>query len=167
MSNQTKALLKQASALPYLGYLREQLSEVRVRVRQWIPWNGDYVYESFRETRQVVIPIPEDSWSFLVALHEIGHISQGERCDAYLDEYNAERWAIKRAGQRYGIVNLDYELDARHYVVNTIITDCLHRGLDPNKIRPYVLDWIGDGWTVESVKRELEMIRCHQPTLTA
>ena len=140
----TKVLLKQAEASqPYVGYVREQLDLVGVRVRKWMPWDPDsYRYEAFRETRQVLLPIPIDSWSFMVCLHEIGHISMGERVFSYLDEYVAEQWAIKRAKQAYGIVDLDYEKDARRYVWMHIIQNRLFYNLQTNKIKPYVLDWI-------------------------
>ena len=66
----------------------------------------------------------------------------GERVFSYLDEYVAEQWAIKRAKQAYGIVDLDYEKDARRYVWMHIIQNRLFYNLQTNKIKPYVLDWI-------------------------
>lgn len=140
--NSTRTLLHKADQLPYMGYVREQLELVGVRVRKWVPWDVDSNEpEAHRDTRQVTIPIPVCSWSFHIALHEIGHISTGERRHTYLDEYNAERWAIKRAAH-YGIVDASYQRDAKRYVWLHIIQNSLFYGLKTEKIKPYVLDWV-------------------------
>lgn len=144
MKSNNAKLLAEASKLPYLGYIRQQLDLTNVRVRKWLPWDlEETVYEAFIEQRQVILPIPVCEWSFLVGLHEIGHVSTGERRFSYLQEYNAERWAIKRAKQVYQIECLEYEKDAKRQVWMHIVQNYLFYCLELNQIKPYVLDWIG------------------------
>lgn len=142
---------KQVSHLPYLLWVREQLDITNTRVRKWVDWDPESeVYEAHFDDRSVVIPIPICDWSFLVALHEIGHISTGDRIHSYLREYNTERWAIKRAKDAYGIANDEYDVDARAYVKTHLIEDLQCTSLKLNKVKPYVLDWIGE--TVDTIK---------------
>jgi hypothetical protein len=134
-------LRKQAK---YIIELREQLKLTNTRVRKWVKWNPDSCeYEAFFHTRQVVVPVPDCEWSFLVGLHEIGHISTGPRLFTYLSEYNAEKWAIRRAKEQYGIVNEEYIQDAKNYVCNHLVNDLLQSYLSLDNVKPYVLDWIG------------------------
>lgn len=143
MTKRTRAKLKAAQQLPYLSLVREQLKETKTRVRKWVEWNPDSdVYEACFSSRRVVIPIPTCEWSFLVCLHEIGHISTGERVQSYLSEYNAERWAIARAKQRYSVSCSDYDEDAKMYVHHHLMQNILYHGLDCKSVRPYVLDWL-------------------------
>ena len=128
----------------YTKRVREQLKLTNTRVRKWMDWCDDDIYEAFSETRQVVIPKPIDDWSFLVALHEIGHISTGERQYSYLQEYNAEKWAIKRAKEHYGIENPEYVEDAKIYVKNHLISNVIQNRLQVSKVKSYVLDWVGE-----------------------
>lgn len=106
-------------------------------------WKPDNLYEAFPDSRRVVIPIPECDWSFLVALHEIGHVSTGERTHTYLSEYNAERWAIARAKESYGIYSQDYVDDAKEYVKLHLINNLMYSRLKIDKVKAYVLDWLG------------------------
>lgn len=138
----------------YLKRVREQLQITNTKVRKWVDWDDDYIYEAFSETRYVIIPKPTDEWSFLVALHEIGHISTGERRHSYLQEYNAEKWAIKRAKEHYGIENPEYIEDAKIYVKKHLITNLLQTDLKLEKVKTYVLEWIGE--THESIKKILQ-----------
>lgn len=134
----------------YTNWIKEQLKITNVKVKKWVEWNPDSnVYEAFYEQRKVIIPRPVDDWSFLVALHEIGHISTGDRVRAYLSEYNAEKWAIRRAKESYNVQCLDYEEDAKNYVRNHLISDLLFTDLQLNKVKPYVLAWLGE--TTESL----------------
>ena len=113
-------------------------------MRKWLPWDETELgYEAFIDRRQVTLPIPTCSWSFMVCLHEIGHVSVGDRVYGHLAEYAAEQWAIKRAAESYGIVDLDYIKDAKQYVWMHIISDVFHRNLQVSKIKPYVLKWVG------------------------
>lgn len=128
----------------YLKHVREQLQITNTRVRKWAEWDDDYVYEAFSETRSVIIPKPFDDWSFLVALHEIGHISTGERRYSYLQEYNAEKWAIRRAKESYGIYDEKYVEDAKYYVKKHLISNLIQQDLNIEKVKVYVLDWLGE-----------------------
>jgi hypothetical protein len=138
----------------YTNWIKEQLKITNVKVKKWVEWNPDSsVYEAFYEQRKVIIPRPVDDWSFLVALHEIGHISTGDRVRAYLSEYNAEKWAIRRAKECYNIQCLEYEEDARNYVRNHLISDLIHTDLKLEKVKSYVLAWLGE--TIESLEIKL------------
>ena len=127
----------------YSSYVREQLKITKTQVRRWKDWNPDDVYQAFYEARQVIIPKPVCDWSFLVALHEIGHISTGPRLYSHLAEYNAEQWALKRASSVYDVVCPAYEEDAKIYVTNHLLTDVVCFGYSIHKIKPYVLKWLG------------------------
>lgn len=143
MTQSTKAKLKAAQQLPYLDFVREQLAETRAYVRRWVDWDADLdIYEAFYHSRQVIIPIPVCDWSFLVCLHEIGHLSVGDRIHSYLAEYNAEKWAINRAQQRYGVFCEDYVDDSRRYVYKHLVQNILYYDLKPKHVKPYVLDWL-------------------------
>jgi len=129
----------------YKKLVKQQLVVTKTRVAQWIDWNPDSdAYEAYMDTRRVVIPKPVCDWSFLVCLHEIGHISTGERLYSYLEEYNAEKWAIKRAYDIAGIVCEEYIEDAKLYVKRHLITNLLQNDLKLDKVKPYVLDWMGE-----------------------
>jgi len=129
----------------YTRYVKEQLATTNTRVRRWLDWDPDGVgYEAYYDTRRVSIPKPVCDWSFLVCLHEIGHISTGDRQYGYLAEYNAEKWAIKRAYKQYDIAHYLYELDAKEYVKAHVNDDIKHHKLGLYDIKPYVLSWIYD-----------------------
>ena len=135
---------KQAKSLPYLGWVKEQLALTKVRVRKWVEWNPDSdQYEAFFEGRSVIIPIPIDEWSFLVCLHEIGHISSGDRVYSYLREYNAEQWAMKRAKEVYNIECPEYLVDAKWYVTSHLLQDLFYSELEFDQVKAYVMEWIG------------------------
>lgn len=139
----TKQKLKQANEKPYLGYVRNELQITKSKVRKWCEWNPDEgEFEANIEARSIIIPIPVCEWSFLVALHEIGHVSTGHRLYSYLMEYNAEKWAIKRAKESYGVVNEEYEEDARQYVKQHLIANLQDSDLKITKVKPYVLSWL-------------------------
>lgn len=142
----------------YTTWIKDELSITKTKVKKWILWNGleDSIYEAYFDTRSVVIPIPVCSFSFLVALHEIGHISTGDRNTNYLREYNAERWAIKRA-KEYNVSNAGYVKDAKKYVRAHIVHDVIHNSLDIQKIKPYVLEWIKT--THISIGKEVKVVK--------
>jgi hypothetical protein len=138
---------------PYEDWLREQLKLTKVRVRRWKDWDPYTVYEAFIDARSVIIPKPVCDWSFLVALHEIGHISTGERLYGYLQEYNAEQWAIKRA-KTYGIESKSYVADAKRYVRKHLLEDLAYTTLPLEKVSKRVLEWLGDD--IEKLKKRVE-----------
>lgn len=130
----------------YKDWVKNELKITNTKVRKWLEWipEGDNGYQAFIESRRVNIPIPQCDWSFMVALHEIGHVSTGYRMHSYLMEYNAERWAIKRAKKTYNIESADYIQDAKEYVKDHLLENLLFSDLDINKVKPYVLEWIGE-----------------------
>jgi hypothetical protein len=144
----------------YKKWLRQELEITNVKVKKWVDWDPDSnIYEAFIESRRVVIPKPVDDWSFLVALHELGHVSTGERIHSYLSEYNAEKWAIKRAKESYQVQCLEYEEDARIYVKKHLIENLIFTELALEKVKPYVLDWLGE--TKESILKHVLAIMSH------
>lgn len=128
----------------YTQWIKEQLKIVNCKVHEWMEWNEKSVYEAYIDSRRVKIPRPINDWSFLVALHEIGHISTGHRLYSYLMEYNAEKWALRRAKEAYSIVCAEYEEDAKNYVRNKLICDLAYSNLTVDKVSPDVLDWLGE-----------------------
>jgi len=142
----------------YNKWLRHELKTTNVRVKKWVDWDPDGdSYEAFIEDRKVIIPRPVDDWSFLVALHELGHVSTGDRMHAYLSEYNAEKWAIKRASESYQVQCLEYVEDAKIYVKSHLLEDLIFTELALEKVKPYVLEWLGE--TKHSIlKHVLEII---------
>jgi hypothetical protein len=150
----TNSKLKENQSQPYLNWTREQLAVTKTKVHKWKVWDSDDGdYEAFIESRRVVIPLPIDDWSFLVTLHEIGHISTGERLYSYLMEYNAEKWAIRRAKDSYGVVCPDYEEDARNYVRKHLIENLVFSELSIEKVKPYVLEWLKE--TRSSIAKQI------------
>ena len=142
MDKSSRQLLRSVSHLPYLGWVREQLNTVGCKVVKWKPWSRDDSYFAYFSERRVILPVPECEYSFLVCLHEIGHVSSGDRSHTYLHEYNAERWCISRAKQ-YGIESKRYNAGAKRYVRMHIYQNVVRDQLDIAKIKPYVLKWIG------------------------
>lgn len=146
----SKQKLREASKKPYVGWIRNELQITNSKVRKWCDWNPDGGdYEANIETRGIIIPIPVCEWSFLVGLHEIGHVSTGSRLYSYLMEYNAEKWAIKRAKESYSVINEEYEEDARRYVKQHLIANLQESDLKITKVKPYVLSWLNE--TPESI----------------
>lgn len=135
--------LKQANAKPYYKWFRNELNLTNCKVAKWLVWdpdNGDYFADI--DSRRVTVPIPVCDWSFLVALHELGHVSTGFRLRHYLMEYNAERWAIKRAKESYGVYSEEYVQEAKSYVKWHLDCELKHTELTIDKVKPYVLEWI-------------------------
>jgi len=145
---------------PYDKWLREQLAVTKTKVHKWCLWDIDDTnsYVAYIDTRRVSIPTPECDWSFLVCLHEIGHVSTGYRLYSYLMEYNAERWAIKRAKDVYNVYDESYIKDDKGYVKTHLIENLLFSELKPEKVKPYVYDWLGE--TPRSIAREI--IKLHK-----
>lgn len=141
MSN-TPAQLRAVSHLPYLNWVRKELKLVQCKVRRWYSWSHDKTYWAEPDTRSLWLPIPECEFSFMVCLHEIGHVDSGLRQHEYLSEYNAERWAIKRA-TRYGVTNKKYEVEAKRYVRRVLYSNMIHDGISHMVVKPHVLRWIG------------------------
>lgn len=153
--------------IDFEAIIRKELKMRNIRVQKWCVEEPPNAYEAYIESRLVRIPKPVDLFTFHVCLHEIGHIVTGDRLYSYLQEYNAEKWAIKRA-EYYGIIDESYIRDAKLYVLKYCITDSLVHGLD--NIRPYVLEWIGVNEsqfsqlvTDNGLKLVMEYINTHVP----
>ena len=83
----------------------------------------------------------------------MGHVSTGDRLYSYLMEYNAEKWAIRRAKESYGVVCPEYEEDARSYVKKHLIENLVFSELSIEKVKPYVLEWLNE--TRSSIAKEI------------
>lgn len=145
LSMKRKCLNKYAKNVETIDYekiIRSEIRKRKIRVQKWCTEEPENSYEAYISTRVVRIPKPVDSFHFHVCLHEIGHVVTGERLYGYLQEYNAEKWAIERA-EYYGLIDEDYIRDAKVYVLKHCITDVMLHGLKHTQIRKYVLDWIG------------------------
>ncbi len=127
---------------PYTNWVKEQLAITKVRVHKWELWCGDLIYEAYPESRRVRIPKPVCAFSFLVCLHEIGHISAGVRDCSYLSEYAAEQWAIKRAAS-YNVRHVPYEVDAKLNVLVHLVENLSSTQLELKQVKPRVLNWLG------------------------
>lgn len=77
---------------------------------------------------------------FMVALHEIAHIKQGNVRPSYYGEYLAERFALRRA-KELNIDPGDYEVRARAYVLTTI-AKAYNRGLKLDSIPAFIVEWV-------------------------
>lgn len=156
-----KNQLKRAAKTAYLPALKQQLTRINCRVRMWLPYEECQTYYAYFDTRSVIIPVPLCDYSYMVALHEIGHISEGERQYSYLQEYRADMWSIKTAKQTLNIESTQYVLEAKAYILEHLIYNIAHQGLKIEKIKPYVLKWLGH--TPESVELlfgDLEFVKC-------
>ena len=141
----TEHRLNKVKSKPYLNWFRNELNTVNCKVAKWIDWDPDSSeYFANIEMRKVTVPIPECEWSFLVALHELGHVSTGYRLYSYLTEFNAELWAVKRAKDLYSIDNEDYIEDAKRYVKRHLVEDLLFSDLLLQDVKPYVLKWLDE-----------------------
>lgn len=145
----------------YEKYIRDQLKITNTRVRKWVEWNPhhNFTYEAYLDSRSVVIPKPVCAWSFLIGLHEIGHISTGRRKWSYLMEYNAEMWAIKKAAQLCDLHCPEYETDARLYVRQHVISNLVYSNMEFKDIKPYVLEWLNED--EESLRHVIKINALH------
>ena len=111
---------------------------------------------AFHNRRAVNIPKNIDSAEkALTALHEIGHIVNGDRSPRYYDEYLAERFAIRTA-KLYGIVCDDYEFGAKCYVMWFICDDLKKKNISLNKIKPSVIRFVSDVFDFDDFKKRLK-----------
>lgn len=146
MKKSSRDLLRKLAATnkkPYIQWIRDELTEHDVRVHRWREFNWEETYWAYFDSRRVSIPVPQCKYSMLIALHEVGHIVKGERLYAYLAEYQAEKWAISTAANKYGFVSKKYESSARDYVYQHLLEDVVFRQLPLTKIKKNVLKWIG------------------------
>lgn len=125
--------------------VKEHMDRYGIRVAKWMPYNVEGLsvqYLADMDEARVWIPFPVDAFSFYVCMHEIGHVVTGHRSYAYLQEVAAEQYAIRKCKQ-YGLYSKAIVNDAKAYVRSTIAEDVLFRGLDPKRINPDILRWVG------------------------
>lgn len=137
-----KDQLKKAAKTTYLPALKQQLSRINCKIKMWLPYDEGQTYYAYFDTRSVIIPVPLCDYSYMVGLHEIGHISEGERQYSYLQEYRADVWSIKTAKQTLNVESVQYVLEAKAYVLEHLIYNIAHQGLKIEKVKPYVLEWL-------------------------
>ena len=133
---------------PRMMLVRKYLNKYGIRVGQWYPHYmtedgkvANITYQACFETHRVFIPVPVDDYALYVCLHEIGHLVTGEARYAYLQEYKAEQWAIKKLKQ-YGYYRKNFEREAQQYVLNVMYEDICFRGLNIARVNPKIQAWI-------------------------
>jgi hypothetical protein len=93
------------------------------------------------DDREVVIPRPDTSHRFMIALHEIGHCVRGERKYLHREEYVAEKWAIDTA-KSYGIKCNRYEKNAAKWVLRCIKSDIANNYITEDNVSTPIKKWI-------------------------
>jgi len=128
----------------YLFWIKNELKQHNVRVHRWGEFNNDddEIYYAYFNSRRVYIPIPKCDHSFLISLHELGHIVTGNDFYGHIAEYNAERWAINLAKKKYKIKNEEYEESAKDYVYEHLIEDIACRFFNYKLLDPKIKRWI-------------------------
>ena len=127
----------------YEKWIKDELKENKVRVHKWGEFNDDETYYAYFESRRVYIPRPICSYSFLISLHEIGHLVKGNNKYGYIAEYEAEIWAISTASGKYQIKDRKYEMSSKVYVYETLLEDIVFRLLPIHEIQKQIIKWIG------------------------
>lgn len=149
MKKYTRSLLRklEKSKDPRLALVRKYLDKYGIRVGEWLPYDNKgawttYTYHADFETHRVFIPVPVDNYSLYVCLHEIGHLASGESMYAYLQEWDAEQWALDRCRQ-HGYYRKTYETGAKQYVLRNMYEDICFRQLSPKKVPLQIMQWLG------------------------
>jgi hypothetical protein len=93
------------------------------------------------ESGGVIIPHPTNLEKFCVALHEVGHIRNGFKGLNYIQEYEAEKFAINEA-KKLGLDPSEYEQRAKWYVIMHINRG-FRRKLQVKNIPQEIKDWCG------------------------
>ena len=127
-------------------HVNKLLKFYNISVRRWRRGPSGRAWED----NTVEIPKPIDAEKLCVALHEIGHIRQGFRGLNYVQEYNAEQYAIREA-TRLGFDTTEYEDRAKWYVTMHICRG-FRRKLQVKNIPQEIKDWCGinfDQWELE------------------
>ena len=98
------------------------------------------------EGRQIKIPKPVDYETLGICFHEIGHIDLGHMDEGdnklrYIEEYEAEIYAIKKL-KEYGFYNKQYEYRAIHYVLQKL-AQARNRGHNMKNVPKEIVRWTG------------------------
>jgi hypothetical protein len=126
----------------YVSWIKDELKGNKIKVHKWGKFSQDETYYAYFDSRKVYIPVPECEVSFLVSLHEIGHIVLGNSFYGHIAEYNAERWAIHRAKVRYGMISEEFEKSGKNYVYEQLIEDIVYRSFDHKQLDPNIKRWL-------------------------
>lgn len=98
---------------------------------------------AYFDERLIKIPNITNLHSFMIALHEIGHIVEGRRKFIYLTEYVAERWAINKA-KELGIDCSDYKICARNFIISHLAEEHNRGWLNLAFVSKEIKDFIGN-----------------------
>jgi hypothetical protein len=134
--------MKKKEENQYLSWVKDELKQHNIRVHRWGEFKEDEIYYAYFDTRRVYIPVPKCDYSFLVSLHEIGHIVSGDSFYGHIAEYNAERWAIHRAKVNYGIISQSFEESGKEYIYENLIEDMVFREFNYEQLDPNIKRWI-------------------------
>jgi hypothetical protein len=136
----------------YEKWIKHELKIHKVRVHKWGKFNENETYYAYFNSRRVFIPIPECTYSLLIALHEIGHLVKGNHIYGYIAEYKAEMWAMSTALKKFKIKDIKYEISSKKYIYETLLEDIVFRLLPISKIHKSVIKWIGT--TPNKIKKD-------------
>ena len=98
------------------------LTKHQITVSRWYETMRAKEYLAYFDERTVLIPKPKTTQAFLYCLHEIGHIVIGPSRYEYLQEYRAEKFAI-REGLKWGADVTGYSIAAREYVMDILVEE--------------------------------------------
>jgi hypothetical protein len=106
----------------YEAVIRLYIRKHKIHVKKWYKSLNAASYTVFQGSRTVMLPVPKNRTSFLVCLHEIGHISEGSYPISYINEYVAEIFAITE-GKKWDAETDAYEFKAKQYVLAHLVKD--------------------------------------------
>lgn len=126
----------------YVNWIKDELKLHKIRVHKWGKFSEHETYYAYFDSRRVYIPVPKCDFSFLVALHEIGHLVVGNDFYGHIAEYNAEEWALQTAKTKYGIISEEYEESGKNYVYEQLIEDIAYRFFNYSNLNLKIKRWI-------------------------
>jgi len=128
---------------PYIQWIKNELNQYDIKVQKWGEFNDTSMYYAYFNTNRVYIPIPQCDYSFLVSLHEIGHIVTGNNILGHIAEFSAEKWAVSTAKKKYKITNDEFISVGKEYIYECLLEDIIYRLFDYNQIDKNIQKWIG------------------------
>jgi len=148
---------KRAQKSKYYDIVRPLLDKYGIRVKQWEDYDPHKAYWADFDLHSVHLPIPNCNWSLYICLHEIGHLVHGSRQYSYLQEYHAEKYALKilEKMEMRGFATMVN--NGKKYVLQNVLQDIIFSQLNPNSVRREVRAWLGI--TPKRLKR-LALRRC-------
>ena len=106
----------------YMAVIRYYLNKHDIRVKKWFKSLNAARYYAYQDTKTVGIPLPNSRLAFLICLHEIGHIVEGEKKFGFYNEYVAEMFVITEAA-KWEVDTISYERNAKQYVKKFLVND--------------------------------------------